>query len=75
MNVLDVGCSDGRTSPAHRADRDIVIGIDPDPERIALAREAPPEDDSCPATFRIDDAVTLDFPLGEFDAVLFTHSL
>ena len=75
MNVLDVGCGDGRTTRRIARTAASVIGVDPDPERIALARDAAPEEDSCDVAFRIEDAVTLDFPAGEFDAVVFTRSL
>lgn len=75
MDVLDVGCGDGRTARRIARTAASVIGVDPDAERIALARDAAPEADSCDVAFRIEDAVTLDFPAGEFDAVIFTRSL
>ena len=75
MNVLDVGCGDGRTARRIARTAASVIGVDPDPERIAQARDAAPEDGSCDVAFRIEDAVTLDFPAREFDAVIFTRSL
>ena len=74
-NLLDVGCGDGRTTRRIARTAASVIGIDPDPERIALAHEAGPEDESCDVTFLIDDAVTIDFQDGQFDAVIFTRSL
>lgn len=40
MNVLDVGCGDGRTTRRIARTASSVIGVDPDPERIALAHEA-----------------------------------
>ena len=75
MNVLDVGCGEGRTARTIARTAASVIGIDPDPDRIALARDAPFEEGSCAARFRIEDAVTIDFSSREFDAVIFTRSL
>ena len=75
MNVLDVGCGDGRTARRIARTAASVIGVDPDPERIAKARSAAPEDGSCDLRFLDEDAVTLDFPAAEFDAVVFTRSL
>jgi 2-polyprenyl-3-methyl-5-hydroxy-6-metoxy-1,4-benzoquinol methylase len=40
MRVLDVACGDGRHSLAAAALGARVLGIDKDPERIAVAREA-----------------------------------
>lgn len=75
MNVLDVGCGEGRTARTIARSAASVIGIDPDPERIALARDVKPETGSCAMEFRIEDAVTLNFPPDEFDAVVFSRSL
>ena len=75
MSVLDVGCGDGRTARHIARTAASVIGVDPDPERIALARDAAPESGSCDPEFRVEDAVTLDFPPAQFDAVVFTRSL
>ena len=75
MNLLDVGCGDGRTTRRIARTAESVIGVDPDPERIALAHEAGPADDSCDVTFLIEDAVTVEFQDGQFDAVIFTRSL
>ncbi len=75
MNVLDVGCGDGRTARRIARTAASVIGVDPDPERIAQAHDAVPEDGSCDLGFLTADAVTLDFPAAEFDSVVFTRSL
>ena len=75
MNVLDVGCGDGRTTRRIARTAASVIGVDPDPERIALARDAGPGESSGDVAFRVGDAVTLEFPAGKFDAVVFTRSL
>lgn len=75
MDVLDVGCGDGRTALRIARTAASILGVDPDEERIALARRAEPEDGSCGIDFRIEDAVTVEFPPATFDAVLFTRSL
>lgn len=74
MNVLDIGCGDGRTT--HRVARVAasVVGVDPDGERIALARQTPTSS-SKNVEFRVADAVTLDLPADSFDVVVFTRSL
>jgi len=75
LDVLDVGCGEGRT--AHRIARTAasVLGIDPDRERIARAAAAPPEDRACEPVFRAVDVVGLDLPAARFDVVVFTRSL
>ena len=75
MNVLDIGCGDGRTARRIARTAASVIGVDPDAERIAQARDHATEDDSCGLEFLDEDAVTLDLPAAEFDAVIFTRSL
>ena len=73
--VLDVGCGDGRTSRSIARTAASVLGIDPDPELIALAVETPPEPGSCEARFRVEDAAAFDLPDASLDAVVFTRSL
>ncbi len=74
-DVLDIGCGDGRTSRRIARTAGSVLGIDPDPERIELARAVNPEAGSCRVDFRIEDAVTLDLASASLDAVVFTRSL
>jgi 2-polyprenyl-6-hydroxyphenyl methylase/3-demethylubiquinone-9 3-methyltransferase len=73
--VLDVGCGDGRTARHIARSAASVIGVDPDPERISLAREAAGRDQPCDLKFLTEDAVTLDLPAAKFDVVIFTRSL
>ena len=75
MSVLDVGCGDGRTARYIARSAASVIGLDPDAERIALARGTDDENGSSPVDYRCEDAVTMDFPVASFDAVIFTRSL
>ena len=75
MRVLDVGCGDGRTARRIARTAAFVIGVDPNPEKIAQAHAATPEKGGCDPEFLVEDAVTLEFPAAEFDAAVFTRSL
>ena len=74
MDVLDVGCGEGRTSRRIARTAASVVGIDPDEELVELARDLPPEE-GCQLTLLADNVVTLDLPAESFDAVIFTRSL
>lgn len=66
--VLEVGCGTGAIADAlaARADTTEVIGIDPSPDFIEIARSRPTD-----AEFRLGDALTLDFEDESFDVVVF----
>jgi 2-polyprenyl-3-methyl-5-hydroxy-6-metoxy-1,4-benzoquinol methylase len=74
-DVLDVGCGEGRTARHIAREATSVIGLDPDAEKIALARSNDNAEGSCPVDYRCEDAVAIEFPVGAFDAVIFTRSL
>lgn len=74
-DVLDIGCGDGRTARFVAQTAASVIGLDPDAERIAVARSATPEAGSCEIDYRAEDAATMVIPAESFDAVVFTRSL
>ncbi len=75
MDVLDLGCGEGRTARRIARTAASVTGVDPDADRIAVARAATAEDGSCPTQFVTEDALKLDLPAAHFDAVIFTRSL
>lgn len=75
MDVLDVGCGEGRTSRRIARTAASVVGIDPDEELVELARGLTPEEGSCQLQLLADNVVTLDLPAESFDAVVFTRSL
>lgn len=68
--LLDIGCGTGALART-LADRGArVVGIDPNPEALALAREAVPA-----AGFRRAEAQSLPFADGSFDGAIFLNSL
>ena len=75
LDVLDVGCGEGRTTRRIARTAASVLGVDPDVERITKARDAVTETGSCETRFLVDDIVTLDLPAAGFDVVVFARSL
>ena len=73
--VLDIGCGDGRTAARIARSAGFVLGVDPDPERIAVALAREPEPGACETRFAVEDAVTMELPEASLDAVVFTRSL
>ncbi len=69
--VIDIGCGDGRTTRDMAQTAASVLGVDPDEEAIARARNS--KADGC--VFMVADAVTLDLPPVGFDVVVFSRSL
>ena len=70
IRVLDVGCGDGTLAAYLAEDGRSVVGIDPDPDCIALARKV------CPSSVRLEQTHLEDFAsMGSFDAVIFCASL
>jgi len=73
-NVIDIGCGEGRTTRHIARTATSVLGVDPDEDRIARARDDA-GDETNGSTFMVADAVTLDLPSVEFDVVVFSRSL
>ncbi len=73
--VLDVGCGDGRLTRRIAAAARGIVGIDPDQERIALAKRWLPAAYKRKVRFDVGAAETLRFPDQSFDFVLFSWSL
>ena len=72
--VIDIGCGEGRTTRYIAETATSVLGVDPDEERIARAREDT-GDSASGITYGVADAVTLDLPPAELDVVVFSRSL
>ncbi len=70
-DVLDVGCGEGRTARRIAQKAASVLGIDPESDRIAVARDV----GGGRCTFRVEDTVTLELPPAGFDVVAFSRSL
>lgn len=70
INLLEIGCGDGRITRGLQYKYKRLIAIDPDEESIHLAREKYPHID-----FRIGSGESLDFLNEVFDVVLFSLSL
>ncbi len=73
-HVIDIGCGDGRTTRRLARAAASVLGVDPDAEAIARARDAAPAHGDG-STFLAADAVTLDLPPGGFDIAVYSRSL
>ena len=73
--VLDVGCGDGRLTRRilHAAGR--VVGIDPDPDQIARAREFTSRLLRRRVRYEVGSAESLPFGPRSFDVALFSWSL
>lgn len=75
LEVLDVGCGEGRTSRTIARTAAAVTGIDPDAERIEVARSIESEPGSSPITFRAQNILEVELPTARYDAVVFGRSL
>ena len=74
-DVLDVGCGQGRTTRRIARTAASVLGVDPDAEAVARARDAARNDAAHGSTFLTADVVTLDLSPASFDVVVFSRSL
>jgi 2-polyprenyl-3-methyl-5-hydroxy-6-metoxy-1,4-benzoquinol methylase len=75
LEVMDVGCGEGRTSRTIARTAAAVTGVDPDAERIEIAQDTEREPGSCPITFIAGGILELEPPASSYDAVVFGRSL
>lgn len=75
LDVVDVGCGEGRLSFELAREGARVFGIDPDEESIARARSETPQELRRRIRFEVADAAQVELPRGEFDLALFSWSL
>ncbi|MBI3244134.1 MAG: class I SAM-dependent methyltransferase [Chloroflexi bacterium] len=70
LHVLEVGCGDGRLLRHYADHAGWAVGVDPDPDEVALARADLPR-----AHFALARAEALPFPDSSFDVAVFAWSL
>jgi ubiquinone/menaquinone biosynthesis C-methylase UbiE len=73
--VIDVGCGDGRMALGCAPYASDVVGVDPDPEAIRLARQKVRETGVTNTTFKVGVAQDLPFPDEHFDVVILSWTL
>ena len=73
--VIDIGCGDGRMAIGCAPHASEVVGVDPDPSAIRLARERARELGARNATFKVGVAQSLPFPDDHFDVAILSWTL
>jgi 23S rRNA (uracil1939-C5)-methyltransferase len=73
--VIDVGCGDGRMALGCAPYASEVVGVDPDPEAIRLARVKARELGATNTHFKIGVAQELPFADEHFDVVILSWTL
>ncbi len=75
VRALDIGCGDGRLTHRAAAVATRIVGIDPNAERLSLARCARPEARTPRPFFAQARAEAMPFPSGAFDVAVASWSL
>ena len=75
LRVLELGCGDGRLTFRYADAAASVLAVDPDPDQIAVAREALPVHLADHVSFAAVGAAEVDAPRRSFDLALFAWSL
>jgi 2-polyprenyl-3-methyl-5-hydroxy-6-metoxy-1,4-benzoquinol methylase len=75
LEVVDVGCGEGRLTFACASAGARVFGFDPDEASIERARAQTPKGLRRSVRFEVADAVEIDLPRRKFDLALFSWSL
>ncbi|HUG06138.1 MAG: class I SAM-dependent methyltransferase [Chloroflexota bacterium] len=73
--VIDIGCGDGRMALGCAPYASEVVGVDPDPGAIRLARAKARELGAANATFKVGVAQELPFADEHFDVVVLSWTL
>jgi ubiquinone/menaquinone biosynthesis C-methylase UbiE len=73
--VIDVGCGDGRMALGCAPYASEVVGVDPDPEAIRLARRKARKLGAANVRFKVGVAQELPFPDEHFDVVILSWTL
>lgn len=74
QRVLDIGTGSGEHFLALAEHFGSGVGIDADPQMVALAEQNTPSAISCRVKFLAMDAAALEFPAASFDVVLARHA-
>jgi ubiquinone/menaquinone biosynthesis C-methylase UbiE len=75
LRVLELGCGDGRLTFRYADPAASVLAVDPDAERIALARAALGAKLAEKVTFEVAGAAEVEARPGSFELALFSWSL
>jgi ubiquinone/menaquinone biosynthesis C-methylase UbiE len=75
LNVLELGCGDGRLTFQFADVAASVLAVDPDEQRIAKARASVPPELEAKVTFAVAGAAEVKAPRRRFDLALFSWSL
>jgi ubiquinone/menaquinone biosynthesis C-methylase UbiE len=75
LNVLELGCGDGRLTFQFAGAAASVFAVDPDEERIAKARASLPSELEEKVAFAVAGAAEVEAPRRRFDLALFSWSL
>ena len=75
LDVLEIGCGDGRLTLELAADARSWLATDPNATAVAAAREALPRGLGDSVQFAVAGGAEVDAPMREFDLTLFSWSL
>ena len=75
LEVLEVGCGDGRMTWRYADKASSVIAIDVNEEKIESARRATPEHLRSRVRFEVIDIARAELPGNSFDAAILAYSL
>jgi ubiquinone/menaquinone biosynthesis C-methylase UbiE len=74
-HILEVGCGDGRMTWRYAQYPRRITAVDPDPNRLRIARATRPASQHDVVTFTRAHAETLPFPARFFDGAILAWSL
>jgi ubiquinone/menaquinone biosynthesis C-methylase UbiE len=73
--VIDIGCGDGRMALGCVEHAEEVVGVDPDPQAIRLARSKARQLRAANVEFKVGVAQTLPYADGHFDTAILSWTL
>ncbi len=75
IDVLEIGCGDGRITRKYWSEPRLLVAVDPDNEALTEASKSLPESLSKNVRLQVGKAEKLNFSKDSFDVVFFTWSL